>query len=200
MSLFSSSRPARWRNLCRNAWRDLWRDRGGASLIELGFAMPVLVTLLLGGVEIARYVLLHQKLDRVSSSIADLVSQGENISVADLQNIFDAAKFVAKPFDLPADGTVIVSSISNPLGGQATKVNWQESGAGSIPATSQIGTLGSSVTLPAGFTVADGQTIIIAEVFYDYVPWILGNITGATQIYHRALFRPRYGGLTMLAP
>lgn len=184
----------------RIKWQDLWRDRGGASLIELGFAMPILVTLLLGGVEIARYVLLHQKLDRVSSSIADLVSQAENISVADLQNIFDAAQFVAKPFNLPADGTVIVSSVSNPLGGQATKVNWQQAGAGNVPATSQIGTPGGSVTLPTGFVVADGQTIIIAEVFYDYEPWILGEITGAKQIYHRALFRPRYGGLTTLAP
>lgn len=180
--------------------RELWRDRCGASLIELGFAMPILVTLLLGGVEITRYVLLHQKLDRVSSSIADLVSQAENISVADLQNIFDAAQFVAKPFDLPAEGTVVVSSVSNPIGAPATQVNWQQSGGGSIPATSQIGTPGGSVTLPAGFTVADGQTIIIAEVFYDYVPWILGDITGANQIYHRALFRPRYGGLTSLAP
>ncbi|MFT5488979.1 MAG: Flp pilus assembly protein TadG [Paracoccaceae bacterium] len=191
---------ARYLKAFRSKWHDLWRDRGGASLIELGFAMPILVTLLLGGVEIARYVLLHQKLDRVSSSIADLVSQAENISVADLQNIFDAAQFVAKPFNLPADGTVIVSSISNPLGGQATKVNWQQAGAGSVPATSQIGTPGGSVTLPTGFVVADGQTIIIAEVFYDYEPWILGEITGAKQIYHRALFRPRYGGLTTLAP
>lgn len=186
--------------ICRARWHDLWRDRGGASLIEIAFVMPILVTLLLGGVEIARYVLLHQKLDRVSSSIADLVSQAENISVADLQNIFDAAQFVAKPFDLPADGTVIVSSISNPIGAQATKVNWQQAGAGTITATSLIGTTGGTVSLPAGFTVADGQTIIIAEVFYNYVPWILGNFTGTNQIYHRALFRPRYGGLSMLAP
>ncbi|CAN0488428.1 unnamed protein product, partial [Laminaria digitata] len=157
-------------------------------------------TLLLGGIEVSRYVLLHQKLDRVASSIADLVSQAENISVADLQNIFDAAQFVAKPFDLPVDGTVVVSSISNPFGGQGTRINWQQAGAGNIPATSQFGIPGGSVTLPTGFTVADGQTIIVAEVFYDYVPWILGNITGAQQIYHRALFRPRYGGLSMLAP
>ena len=180
--------------------RSLWHDKSGASLIELAFAMPILVTLLLGGVEIARYVLLHQKLDRVSSSIADLVSQAETISIGDLQNIFDAAQFVAKPFNLLAEGTVIVSSISNPLGGQDSRVNWQESGGGSITANSQIGTPGSSVTLPTGFTLADGQTIIIAEVFYDYVPWILGDFTGANQIYHRALFRPRYGGLTTLGP
>jgi len=184
----------------RRKWREFWNDRSGASLIELGFAMPVLVTLLLGGVEIARYVLLHQKLDRVSSSIADLVSQSETISVGDLQNIYDAAQFVAKPFDLPASGTVIVSSVSNPIGGPTTKVNWQKSGAGNVPATSQVGTAGGAATLPTGFTVADGQSIIIAEVFFDYVPWILGDFTEANQIYHRALFRPRYGGLTTLNP
>lgn len=184
----------------RQKWQEIWGDRSGASLIEMAFAMPILVTLLLGGVEIARYVLLHQKLDRVSSSIADLVSQAETISVPDLQNIFDAAQFVAKPFDLPASGTVIVSSISNPIGSPSTRVNWQKSGAGNIPATSQVGTAGGAATLPAGFTVADGQTIIIAEVFFDYVPWILGDFTSANQIYHRALFRPRYGGLTNLSP
>lgn len=187
-------------HLIKRKWSEFCNDRSGASLIELGFAMPILVTLMLGGVEIARYVLLHQKLDRVSSSIADLVSQAETISVPDLQNIFDAAQFVAKPFDLPASGTVIVSSVSNPLGSAGTKVNWQKSGAGNIPATSQVGAAGGAATLPAGFTVADGQTIIIAEVFFDYVPWILGDFTSANQIYHRALFRPRYGGLTMLSP
>lgn len=176
----------------------LWRDRGGASLIELGFAMPILVTLLLGGVEIARYVLLHQKLDRVASSIADLVSQAEMVSVPGLQNIFDAAQYVAKPFDLPAGGTVIVSSVSNPIGTPGTKVNWQQAGAGNVPATSKVGVPGGSVTLPTGFAVADGQSIIIAEVFFTYVPWILGDFTSSNQIYHRALFRPRYGGLTTL--
>ena len=187
------------RSLARNL-KSLWRNETGAAMIELGFAMPILITLLLGGVEIARYVLLHQKLDRVASSIADLVSQSETVSVADLQNIFDAARFVAKPFDLPAGGTVIVSSVSNPLGSPATKVNWQQSGAGSIPATSEVGSPGGAATLPNGFSVADGQSIIIAEVFYDYTPWVLGDFTGASRIYHRALFRPRYGGLTMLQP
>lgn len=185
-------------NFLRTTLRRLWRNEAGAAMIELGFAMPILITLLLGGVEIARYVLLHQKLDRVASSIADLVSQSETVSVADLQNIFDAAQFVAKPFDLPAEGTVIVSSVSNPLGSPTTKVNWQKSGAGNIPATSEVGTPGGAATLPTGFSVSDGQSIIIAEVFYDYTPWVLGDFTGASQIYHRALFRPRYGGLTTL--
>ena len=192
------ARARRW--LRRSGIRRLVRDRGGAVMIELAFAVPVLATLMLGGVEMARYVLLHQKLDRVASSIGDLVSQAETISVTDLQNIFDAARFVANPFDLAAGGTVIVSSISNPLGVPDTKVNWQQSGGGSIPATSKVGSAGAAATLPAGFILADGQTIIVAEVFFDYTPWIFGGFTGSGQLYQRALLRPRYGGLTSLSP
>jgi Flp pilus assembly protein TadG len=187
-------------NGLRKRLRRLARDTGGALMIEMAFAMPVLVLLTLGGVEIARYVLLHQKLDRVASSIADLVSQAETVSVGDLQNVFDAAAYVAAPFDLAGSGTVIVSSVSNPAGSAGTQINWQQSGGGSVPATSQIGTVGGGATLPDGFSVADAQSIIIAEVFYDYAPWIVGGITGTGRLYQRALFRPRYGGLTTLFP
>ena len=175
-------------------------DRCGAIMIEMAFAMPVLLSLLLGGVEIARYVLLHQKLDRVASSIADLVSQSETIAVTDLQNIFDAARYVAKPFELAAEGTVVVSSVTNPLGSAGPTINWQRNGAGTATASSRVGTEGGAATLPDGFALADGQTIIVAEVFYDYQPWILGDVTSPSQLYQRAFFRPRYGGLTMLMP
>lgn len=180
--------------------RRLERDRSGALMIEMAFAMPVLATLMLGGVEVARYVLLHQKLDRVASSIADLVSQAEAVSTGDLLNVFDAAQYVAKPFDLPADGAVIVSSVTNPLGSGGARINWQQVGGGGVSAASRIGSAGGSASLPDGFVLADGQTIIVAEVFYDYNPWILGNVTGSEQIYHMSLYRPRYGGLTILSP
>ena len=186
--------------LLEHALRRFRSERDGAILIEMAFAMPVLLSLLLGGVEIARYVLLHQKLDRVASSIADLVSQSETVSAADLQNIFDAAKYVAKPFELASDGTVVVSSVTNPLGSANATVNWQRSGAGTGTATSRVGTEGGAASLPTGFTLADGQTIIVAEVFFDYQPWILGDGTSPSQLYQRALFRPRYGGLTILYP
>ena len=188
-----------WRRL-RDIFRGLRRSRDGGVLIEMGMAIPVLLTLMLGGVEVARYVLLHQKLDRVASSMADLVSQAETISAGDLLNVFDAARYVARPFDLSAGGAVIISSISNPLGSGDVRVNWQQSGAGTGTAASRFGAPGGSVTLPAGFTLADGQTIIVAEVFYDYVPWVIGNVTGPGVLYQRALLRPRYGGLTILNP
>lgn len=51
------------------------REKRGSVFAELGFAMPVLVLILLGCFEASRYVLLHQKLDRAASAVADLVAQ-----------------------------------------------------------------------------------------------------------------------------
>jgi Flp pilus assembly protein TadG len=172
-------------------------DRSGNALIETAFAMPILLVIILGGAEISRYVLLHQKLDRVAASIGDLVAQAETISATDIDNLFAAAKFVVKPFELSNQGTVIVSSIGASDGNPA-KVNWQRSGAGTLSAPSEIGASGANAILPAGFNIVSGDTAIIAEIFYDYTPWLLSDFTSPSRLYYRAMFRPRFGSLTAL--
>ena len=54
--------------------------------------------------------------------------------------------------------------------------------------------------LPQGFTVVAGDSIIVAEVIYDYVPWPVQGVTTPSKLYHRALFRPRFGALRALDP
>lgn len=175
------------------------RDDRGAVLPELALAMPVLIMMTLGGIEIARYTLLHQKLDRVAASVGDLVAQAQTLTVADVNNLFDAVEHVAKPFELAADGLVVVSSVSKDTS-TPPAMNWQQTGGGTLVATSQIGTPGGSVTLPTGFVMPDGDTVIVAEVFYDYTPWIFGGVTGSAQLYHMAVFRPRLGSLQAISP
>src|SRR4029077_6872800 len=85
--------------------------------------MPVCSLLILGGTEVARYVLLHQKLDRVVTTMSDLTSQEDAISAARLSNIFDAAPNLTWPFSLQTNGRIIVSSIGQ-VSGQ-TRVVWQ---------------------------------------------------------------------------
>jgi len=176
--------------------RRLVRSRRGAILPEFAMAMPILVMMILGGTEISRYVLLHQKLDRVAATMGDLVAQAETITTADLDNLFDAAGFVASPFAMGANGVVVISSIG--LVSAQPHVNWQRAGGGALPASSDIGTTGAVATLPDGLTVRAGETLIIAEVFYAYTPWILGGFTNPSTLYHRAFFRPRYGSLETL--
>lgn len=173
------------------------RDTRGSLLVELGMAMPVVMMLLLGGVEVARYVLLHQKLDRVAGTVGDLVAQAETLGSEDLDRLFDAAAHVAEPFDLSADGVVVVSSVG-PDGSLTPRISWQRSGGGVLTAPSRIGVPGGTAALPPGFVLEDGETVIVAEVLYDYVPWILGDVTGPAQLYHRALFRPRFSSLATL--
>jgi Flp pilus assembly protein TadG len=174
-------------------------DRSGNVLLEFGFAVSILATLTMGGVEIARYVLMHQKLERVVASVGDLISQVEILTTTHVTNMFDAAQHVIKPFELADNGVVVVSSVSG-VADSEPQINWQMSGGGSLIAPSQIGIEGGDATLPAGFTLVPGDTAIIAEVFYEYTPWMFEGVAEPGRQYHRALFRPRYGSLSVLDP
>ena len=172
-------------------------DRRASLLAETALTLSLLVTMMLAGAEIARYTLLHQKLERIAASIGDLIAQAETLTETDVLNVFDAINEVAKPFPMGAQGLVNISSIGA-SGGSGPVINWQRNGGGSLAATSLVGATGSAATLPADFTVLDGETVIVAEVHYDYQPWLFAKIIGPQQLYHSAYFRPRLGTLSAI--
>jgi Flp pilus assembly protein TadG len=178
-------RPAR-------AWA--WLGASGNAAVEFALALPVLMLLMLGSAEMARFVILHQKVDRVAVTTSDLVARAETINETELDDIFDAADYVAQPFDLAGLGIVIVSAITNDDGTGAT-VAWQRSGGGSGTHTSQIGVEGGVADLGADFEVREGETAIIAEVFYDFEPFLSALIVEPQTLYRRAHHRPRLGTL-----
>ena len=92
--------------------RRFLRDNRGNLAVELGMAMPVLVALLLTGVEITRFVLINQKVERTSATIADLVAQSYGMSEAEMSSLFKASRFVMDPYDIDQHGQIVVSSIS----------------------------------------------------------------------------------------
>ena len=174
----------------------LWRDRTGSALIELGAVLPILVLLAMGGTEIARYALLNQKLDRVASTMGDLVAQSETLTAAQVDTLFAATAPVVWPFDMTQGGTVIVSSVS--LQGGVARINWQRRGGGALTAASKIGVAGGVATLPTGMVVRTGDTLIIAEVWFNFAPVLYPEVAPAARLYHSAFFRPRLGSLNAL--
>ncbi len=168
--------------------RRLKRDRRGTLAIEMAVATPVVMGLLLSGVEVTRYVLLNQKIERTSATMADLVSQSETLSEGGLINLFGATAYVMDPFDLAADGQLVVSSISGD--DDEARINWQRSFGGG-GGGSAFGVEGGTANLPAGFVVRDNETVVVAEVFYDYVPAFMGTQLVARSLYSYAVFRPR---------
>lgn len=171
----------------------LRRCAAGNVAVEFALASPVLLLLMLGSVELARFVILHQKLDRIAVTVSDLVARAEEISQSDIDDILVAAGEVAQPFALSDLGVVIVSSITND--GDGPVVVWQRSGGGSYGGTSKVGAEGGTATLPTGFNVNEGETAIISEVYFDFDPFLSELIVEPQTLYKRAHHRPRLGTL-----
>jgi len=162
-------------------------SRGGV-LLEFGLITPLMVFMLLNGFEMARFLILNQKLQRTAMSVADLAARDDVLDTNDISNLFAAGNEVFRPFTLNTDGRVILSSI-NEDGGGNPQVAWQRQ-SGTLTASSLIGFEGGAATLDEPTLIGDGQTLIVAEVFYDFEP-LIGVLPGARQVYHRAFYRPR---------
>jgi Flp pilus assembly protein TadG len=171
-------------------------------IAEFAAAMPVLVLMLLGGVEVSRFALLNQKMDRLATAMGDLVAQAETLTAAELDQLFLAAAHVAWPFDIAAKGRIIITSITvlppplNQPPGPPT-ITWQR-GTGNLAAVSELGAANDPAILPTGLTVTQNQTIIASEVHFQFTPLLIGALVPSQRIYHRSFFRPRVGALTTL--
>lgn len=177
------------------AW--LRADTRATITVELAFAVPVLAMLIMSGVELTRYVLINQKLERTAATMGDLISRMQELTEGDITSLFGASDQTMVPYDLDAEGRVIISSIA-PVGG-AVQVVWQRD-HGAIAAPSRYGDAGDAAILPDGFVVRDNENVITAEVFFDYRPILLGGLLSETRLYANALFRPRFGNLITVQP
>lgn len=164
------------------------RDDRGGIMIEFGFAMPILILLLLGGIELGRYVLLHQKLDRTAMTVSDLVARVTSIDTSEIDTVFTAANLVMAPFELGDKGLVVISAVKEDSG--SPKVIWQRSGAGTLSVVSDVGVTGGNATISDPALVDETQGIVVGETYFQYTPWFIDMIP-STVIRHIAVFRPR---------
>lgn len=186
--------------MLRRLIRQFVGDRRATIVVETAVLMPVLTLVLLGGIEVSRFALLQQKLNRTVVAAADLISQTKGlINETQVANLFESADYVMRPFALGDNGNLIVSSVVQDAGNPPI-VMWQCRRAGSFAPTSEIGVAGGTATLPAGFILRDGESFIYAEVVMNYEPFLFGQFTGPQQLRYHAVFRPRVTALRTLLP
>lgn len=174
----------------------LRRSERGSISAEFAISITVIIALLTGGMEFGRYVLVRQKLDRAATTASDLVARAESMSTDQLGNIFNSTKEVMTPYDFGSNGLVIISMVTQTDG--VDEIVWQRSGGGNFSKPSVVGDEGEAATLPTGFLLRSGESVVIAEVHYRYNPMILGSFIGITDVYHIAYFRPRFGATVAL--
>jgi Flp pilus assembly protein TadG len=179
--------------------RRFWKEESGVAAIEFGLVISILIVILMGCFEAGRYILLNQKLDRTSTSVVDLIAQANSVTVGVLSDTYAAAEEQTRPFDLAGHGRVVISSVYKPDTSSA-KVQWQCAGGGSYTsATSTVGGEGANAAMPTTFTVDVGENIVVAEVFYDYEPFLFEGIFQPAIIRHASFMRPR-GSLLVTDP
>lgn len=174
------------------------RAQEAVAAVEFAIVLPVLTTLLLGAVEVTRFIIVTQKTEKAAMTISDLVAQTEEVTIPNLNVLVLAVSEVMQPFDFNSGGYVIITSVSR-VGSAGATVNWQYTGGGTWTHASQIGSTGLPATLPSGFTLDPNEGIIVAEVYYNYRPMILNSLMpNNNTLYKLGIYKPRLGELTTI--
>lgn len=172
----------------------------GGALVELAIALPVLLVLLMGVFEAARFVVLSLKLDNVAGTIGDIVARSPQLTVGELDAMLGAADDIAAPFDILGRGAVLVSCVGRD-DSQPSRVFWQRR-IGSRAAEGGVGPAGGPATVPGGLSLEPGETAIVAESLFGYTPLLPGmdRLLAPRELRHVVVLRPRFGTLAALGP
>ncbi len=166
--------------------RKFRKDRSGLAAVEFALIAPVMVTILLGLIELCNALSCHQKVTMLASTGADLVAQATTMTPSDMSNVFAAVNAIIYPFSSTNASIVISSIVSDGQGGG--KVDWSDAQNGTALTT------GNPVTVPAGLMpkdqcATDACSVILAQVTYQYTSpfgkFIVGTVPMSDTFYAR---------------
>jgi Flp pilus assembly protein TadG len=162
------------------------KEKGGLAAVEFALIAPVMVTLLLGTVELCNALECHQKVTMLASTGADLVAQSTSVSASDMSNIFSAVNAIVYPF-ATSNAQIVISSIVSDGAGNGT-VAWSEAQNTAPLTVNQTMTVPSGL-MPATQCAAGACSVILAQVTYSYSSpmgsFILGTVPMSDIFYAR---------------
>jgi hypothetical protein len=177
------------------------RDTRGTAAIEFAIILPTIFIMFMGVVEISNFIILNQRTEKVAHAIADLISQSETITTREMDTILNATEEMMEPFPFGANGHVIITSVHrNPE--ESPEVAWRYEGGGTLQNVHSDfgGAPGQLSPLPDGFVLNERETVIIAEVYYNYEPFLTSMFSsGSNQLYKYAFYKPRLGALDSIS-
>lgn len=168
------------------AFRAFARDRRAVSLMEFAMILPIVTALGMGGMELTNFILAHQKVERLASTSADLLARNKvKPNERQVNDSFAAIDVMSKPYDIRAQGRVILTGIigtADPKTGKVeNKVAWQRCDGNLTGQSSSYGSQwnatndfadGPAVTLPNTIQLSIGHMVVTSEVFFQYQPMI----------------------------
>ena len=180
------SKLNRLKRSVRGLVRPLADDTTGVAMVEFAFVAPLILTLGLGGMELANLAATHMRISQTAMQVADNASRigdrnalaAERIFETDIYDLLIGAKILAgSRAELFEKGRVIISSLEqNDDGGQW--IHWQRC-MGKLNKTSAYGPSGAGEggdsfdgmgIAGEELTAPENGAVMYVEIFYTYKP------------------------------
>jgi Flp pilus assembly protein TadG len=162
--------------------------RSAVAAVEFALVLPLLLTLYLGSLELSQLITVDRRVQTVTGTVGDLVSQRKDtISCSQLSDYFRAAQAIMA--DVPTTALMqTVTEIFVSTAGAAT-VKWSTAG----PNGGTLQTVNGSYALDAGMAaISGGSYVIVSESWYAYTPLLGLFFKTAIPLYRKNFFVTRY--------
>ena len=184
--------------------RALAAAREGVVMVEFAFAAPVLLLLILGGLEVANFALANMRVNQMAISVADNAGRVRtSVDETDIYEVFSAADLLGQRLDFEDHGRVVLSSLQDngQTGADAGQViAWQRCW-GDLDVDPAYGVEGDGADddrFEDGIG-EDGQkirslrdaTMMFVEVTYEYQPLVGPNWFSVNPMRAEAAFNVR---------
>lgn len=171
------------------------RSERGVAAIELALLSPVLVLLLIGGYDVARFVSIRANVDKVGFSVADVTSQYKQLTPTAMTQIFKITGSSLTTYDSGSNGVTILTSVY--LDSTKTvRVKWQCFSSNGTSWKSRIGVEGAVANIDPTLVADANDNVMVSELFYKFTPIFSTVFKTGFDIYTSSIYRPRLGSLT----
>ena len=177
----------------RTACRRLGKDDKGVALVEFAMSLPILLLLILGGMEFTNFVLANHRVRHIAAMTADNASRlRTQMSEAYVNQLFVGVQKAGASMQFQDKGRVILSSVQNNAAANGQWIRWQRC-YGKLARSPKYGTQDkgkndSSLPTMNGLVAQPGSAIMYAEAEYQYKPLIASSFLSNRKIVSEVAF------------
>jgi Flp pilus assembly protein TadG len=169
---------ARWGNA------RLGNDCRGVAALELAIVMPVLLIMLLGGVQVEQLVRLQTNLTEAATTMAELAATQPSTAQPSLTDDCIGSRLLLTPFA----GTqlrIAVARVTRSSTGGSVAVNWQDTSCGNATAIADPGATAAPLVPSAG------DSAVVAVATYTYAAPLAFLLPTTITLSETGYARPR---------
>lgn len=165
----------------------------GVAAVEFAIIAPVLILMFIGTLEISLAIAVNRKVSRISSTVADLVTQSQSLTSSDIDAIMDVSSKIMYPYK--NDVGIIITGIEIDSNSNAT-VDWSQARLETAKSNGAPYSVPTKILTPDTFLVS----AVVKASHTPMIGWIKYNATegitfdgSAMEMEEELFLRPRIG-------